>query len=137
MNKIVSITSLWSLPFRSFFGSHFRDCTLDLCSFDCLVSCFDCAWMSSQCLYWLLADSISVVMQRVYNYTRQTRFMGENAVGPVKVNTYYCFSLDIELEPCFYEGSFPLPIHWSWYHFERNKISVNQPIRSAFCFGQR
>lgn len=62
--------------------------------------------MSSECLYWLLADSLSVVMRHVYIYTRQTGFMGENAAGPVEVNTYYSSSVDCELEPCIQEGFF-------------------------------
>lgn len=45
-----------------------------------------------------------MVMQHVNIYTRQTEFMGENAAGPVKVNTNYCLSLDFEL--CIYKGFF-------------------------------
>lgn len=63
--------------------------------------------------------------------------MSENAAGPVNGNTYYCFSLDFEAESCIYKGFFSLPIHWSWYNFKRNKVSVNQTVKSAFCFGQR
>lgn len=32
--------------------------------------------------------------------------MGENAAGPVEVNTYYCSSVDCELEPCIQKGYF-------------------------------
>lgn len=61
--------------------------------------------MSSECLYWLLADSLSVVMRHVYIYTRQTGFMGENAAGPVEVNTTV-LQLTVNLNPVFKRAFF-------------------------------
>lgn len=64
--------------------------------------------------------------------------MGENAAGPVEVNTncsLFCSWLWIWT--LYSRGLFSLPIHWTSYVSEETKISVSLAIRSAFCFGER